>query len=736
MVTIKDIAKAAGVAQGTVSNVLNGRGNVSSEKIRHVLEVSEALGYVPNERAKMLRKGNARTLGVLLPNPPAQHELDFYYSFKIYAESHGYRVRQYLPRSVCQEAEEAALQEARSDMVAGMAVFSACLHQSGYNPVESAGPEMRLLFVERRPGFEAAYIGFDYERAGRDMAEKALQKGYRHVGLITDTPRLSHAAAFYRGFTQRLEGTPVRVTAVQTNERRRFQNVLEAGGLAQADAVFASSLTFAQTVRDVLTSFYAKERPVIYTVSPIFTLPEMDFHKYELNYRLLGNTAARMLVRQIEKKQPPESRVMDNAGFRSWLTPCAAHPSPAPINVLTLDSPTAYILRHMARLYTRQTQIPINITIYTYNEIYEAFNNLRDDAIFDVLRLDVTWLSCFAERILCPLEEIDPSISGLLGGFLSGTAEQYAYVNGVMYAVPNTPSTQMLFYRRDLFTSAIYRRMYQEMHHQELGVPQTFEDFNRVAAFFTKAINPESPVDYGATLTFGSTGVAGSEYLSRLFGLQENLYQSNGEIRLNSATGVRALEQLIEMKRFSDPQYCTWWTNTAATFAQGNVAMAILYNNFAAPLLSHRSRVQDSIGYAMVPGGRPVIGGGALGVSRFSRQPEKALDFIRWLSSEPVASACTLLGGVSPCKQSYDNYEIINNYPWLKLVKSCFGAARGRRMPPECTAPFDERRFMSIIGMAVKNAYSGALTPQAAMDYAQKLFEEQFAQNLAQLKSR
>src|SRR5699024_7399216 len=163
--------------------------------------------------------------------------------------------------------------------------------------------------------------------------------------------------------------------AVQTNDRRRFQNVLEAEALAQADAVFTSSPTFAQTARDVLISFYAKEKPVVYTVSPIHTLPEMDYHNSKLNYRFLGNPATRMLVRQIEKKQPPEVRVMDNAGFRSWLTPCSPRLSPAPINVLTLDSPTAYIMRHMARLYTRQTQITINITIYTYNEIYEAFNS-------------------------------------------------------------------------------------------------------------------------------------------------------------------------------------------------------------------------------------------------------------------------------------------------------------------------------------------------------------------------
>lgn len=56
MPTIKDIAKEAGVAQGTVSNVLNGRGNVSSDKIILVEQACAKLGYTMNQRAKTLRQ--------------------------------------------------------------------------------------------------------------------------------------------------------------------------------------------------------------------------------------------------------------------------------------------------------------------------------------------------------------------------------------------------------------------------------------------------------------------------------------------------------------------------------------------------------------------------------------------------------------------------------------------------------------------------------------------------------
>ena len=57
MATIIDVAKLAGVSQGTASNVLNGKGNVSSEKIRAVEEAARRLGYTINERARILRKG-------------------------------------------------------------------------------------------------------------------------------------------------------------------------------------------------------------------------------------------------------------------------------------------------------------------------------------------------------------------------------------------------------------------------------------------------------------------------------------------------------------------------------------------------------------------------------------------------------------------------------------------------------------------------------------------------------
>ena len=731
MATIKDIAKVAGVAQGTVSNVLNNRGNVSSDKIRRVLSACDQLGYVPNDQAKRLRQSHSRLIGVILPNLRDKRTIDFYISFKTCVENHGYSVRQYLSSELDgQQSEEAIQQEVLRDGVGAMAVFA------GSQPMMSVpfNGETSVIYVEHRPSFAADFIGFNYREAGARVAEAVRENGCARIVLLTGSLWASSTAEFCAGFRENMRNTAAEITHIQTDKQSEQQSILQSRELTCADAVVCSRMELAQVARNLLRSFGGSTLPRIYTLSPLFTLPEIDFSKYELNYRLLGNATAKKLIRRIETKKPLGEQLLPNNGFRSFTPPPTPHAAQQAINVITLDSPEAYTLQYIAKLYTHQTGVPVHIAIYSYDEIFDIFNSgMRGHEDCDVLRIDVTMLSFFARRLLTPLTDIDPGIANFLSTFLKGTVDPYAYVNNTLYALPFSPSTQMLYYRRDLFSNAMVGRMFVERFGRELTVPVTFEEYNEVASFFTQSLNPDSPVRYGTTLTVGSIAVASSEYLQRLFALQENLYDENGRVDMRAPNFVCALRQLLAARPYADPNYSPWWRKTVSAFAGGDIAMALLYNNFASPLVSYQSKVRDSIGCALIPGGRPVIGGGCLGVSKRSAHPELALNFIRWLCSEPIASASAFLGGVSPCAESYNNYEIINAYPWLKNVNRSFAAARGRRVPPHVETPFDERAFLNIVGASVLAACRGELSPEQAMALAHKRFQDAFGFIFARL---
>ncbi len=66
-VTIRDVAKRAGVGIATVSRVINGNPSVSEETRQRVLEAIEELNYTPNPIARRLSTGRTWTVGVLVP---------------------------------------------------------------------------------------------------------------------------------------------------------------------------------------------------------------------------------------------------------------------------------------------------------------------------------------------------------------------------------------------------------------------------------------------------------------------------------------------------------------------------------------------------------------------------------------------------------------------------------------------------------------------------------------------
>ncbi|QEW00963.1 LacI family transcriptional regulator [Microbacterium caowuchunii] len=65
-VSVRDVAAAAGVSVGTVSNALNKPDRVAPETLSRVQAAIEELGFVRNDAARQLRAGRSRTIGLMV----------------------------------------------------------------------------------------------------------------------------------------------------------------------------------------------------------------------------------------------------------------------------------------------------------------------------------------------------------------------------------------------------------------------------------------------------------------------------------------------------------------------------------------------------------------------------------------------------------------------------------------------------------------------------------------------
>lgn len=99
-ITIKDVAREAGVSIALVSMALNsrvgkdGKSNckVKQETISRIREVSERLGYIPNNAAAQISSGRSRTIGVITSIMDSQFFTEICKHIERYAYSAGYSV--------------------------------------------------------------------------------------------------------------------------------------------------------------------------------------------------------------------------------------------------------------------------------------------------------------------------------------------------------------------------------------------------------------------------------------------------------------------------------------------------------------------------------------------------------------------------------------------------------------------------------------------------------------------
>ena len=75
-VSIRDVAREAGVSVTTVSHALNGKGRLNAETRKRVREVADRLGYRPNPAARSLVSGHTGLIAAI-PSLPRELRVDF-----------------------------------------------------------------------------------------------------------------------------------------------------------------------------------------------------------------------------------------------------------------------------------------------------------------------------------------------------------------------------------------------------------------------------------------------------------------------------------------------------------------------------------------------------------------------------------------------------------------------------------------------------------------------------------
>ncbi len=731
MITIKELARLAGVSHGTVSNVLNGKGNVSLEKVQLVEQIASQFGYTLNAKAKQLRKGATFSLAVILPNITQSHYCMFFNSLKYYVESQGYLLHLYITNDIS-STEQAAINSIATLRVDGV-ISITCTPDSFsiYEPI--INNQISLLFVERKPLSSTNYMGFDYMDMGYTIAQHIKNTCTLNIGILTGFNFYSCEKDFVQGLSNGLandiSNDTINITHLQSEIKSAdicktaFQMLTNNLAL---EMIFTTNIEFAKGILSTCKLGSIDPPPSIISLAPLSIMPcASSITTYYLDYRYLAKKACACLFDLINNATSvPINTILPCKNISQLPPKINKVKQKDSINVITLDCPSTTALIHLAPIFTKMTGIDINFSISSYSELYETIKKMNQTGIYDVLRMDITSVPWLSKHHLLEFDcNVYKSITDCM---LPNILQYYTTSHIKPYVVPFDPSIQLLFYRKDLFEDPKVKRMYYEMYHSELLVPSTFQEYNQVASFFTKSINPNSPIEFGTSIVSGMTSGIVCEYLPRFYALEGSLFDKEGMPNIASPAGIRALRNYKESLKYSftTPDKALW-SSTIDHFVCGHSAMTTIFSNHASNIMNIKKfKVSGVVGYSSIPGQRPLVGGGAFGISKYSKKQDLALDFIKWACSEEISNPLTLLGGFSPCASIYDNLEILETYPWLNTIKNCFQTGVYRNLCNNKSQQIEEYKFQSILGLSIKSYLSGMLSEGQALQYAQDQLRE------------
>jgi LacI family transcriptional regulator len=209
-VTIREVARAAGVSVATVSRVLNESGPVAGETRDRIRRVAGEMRYIPNDAARSLSMRRTGTLGVLLPDLYGE----FFSEVIRGLDQAAQRARFHLLLSSSHNNRhdiEAALQAMRG-RVDGLVVMSPHIDVAvlAANLPESL-PAVMLNTPQSSSEFDT--FGVDNFGGARAMVAHLAEHGHRRIAMVRGPEPNHDAEERLRGYRAALADAGIAVDA-------------------------------------------------------------------------------------------------------------------------------------------------------------------------------------------------------------------------------------------------------------------------------------------------------------------------------------------------------------------------------------------------------------------------------------------------------------------------------------------------------------------------------------------
>jgi LacI family transcriptional regulator len=203
MITIKDIAKRAGVSYATVSRALNNHPEINIETRKKIARIAAEIGYQPNAIARGLVKKETKTIGLLIPDITNPFFPEVARGIEDAANETGYTI------FLCntnwkQEREEHYLNVLRQKQVDGVIIAPASERPEHLKKVIGHGTK-NMVFISRANLASVTSVLIDNVRGGRLAVEYLIAKGYHRIAFVGGLTDTSSNQERFQGYKEALE---------------------------------------------------------------------------------------------------------------------------------------------------------------------------------------------------------------------------------------------------------------------------------------------------------------------------------------------------------------------------------------------------------------------------------------------------------------------------------------------------------------------------------------------------